>query len=165
MERTLQVLNELERDGSLSRYAIGGAMGATFYVEPLLTYDLDIIVLLPQTQGGLLTLTPLYEALRSKGYQEEGECVLIEGVPVQFLPAYNELLKEALREAQETHYEATSTRVLRVEHLLAICLQTGRTKDRDRVRILREQATLDHEYLASVLRRHKLGGTWKEWTA
>jgi hypothetical protein len=30
MERTLQVLNELERDGILSRYAIGDAMGATF---------------------------------------------------------------------------------------------------------------------------------------
>jgi hypothetical protein len=72
----------------MSRYAIGGAMGATFYVEPLLTFDLDIIVLLPQMNSGLLTLAPLYEALRAKGYMEEEECVLIEGVPVQFLPAY-----------------------------------------------------------------------------
>lgn len=46
MERTLQILNELEGNGVLNRYAIGGAMGATFYVEPLLTFDLDIIVLL-----------------------------------------------------------------------------------------------------------------------
>lgn len=67
MERTLKILNELEQDGVLSRYAIGGAMGATFYVEPLLTFDLDIIVLLPETKGGLLTLTPLYDALRAKG--------------------------------------------------------------------------------------------------
>ena len=65
MERTLQVLNELERDGILSRYAIGGAMGATFYIEPLLTFDLDILVLLPEAKGELLTLTPLYEALRA----------------------------------------------------------------------------------------------------
>jgi hypothetical protein len=48
--------------------------------------------------------------------------VIIEGVPVQFLPAYNALLEEALREACEMLYQATSTRVLRVEHLLAICL-------------------------------------------
>ena len=41
MKQTLQVLNELEQKGHLSRYAIGGAMGATFYVEPLLTFDLD----------------------------------------------------------------------------------------------------------------------------
>lgn len=165
MERTLQVLNDLERDGVLSRYAIGGAMGATFYVEPLLTFDLDVIVLLPETESGLLTLAPLYKALRAKGYAEEAECVVVEGVPVQFLPAYNALLEEALREARETPYQATSTRVLRVEHLVAICLQTGRAKDRERVRILREQATLDHEYLAAVLRRHQLEGKWKEWTA
>jgi hypothetical protein len=165
MERTLRVLNELERDGVLSRYAIGGAMGATFYIEPLLTFDLDIIVLLPQAKGGLLTLTPLYEVLRARGYAEEGECVMIEGVPVQFLPAYNALMEEALEEAREMAYQATSTRVLRVEHLVAICLQTGRAKDRERVRILREQATLDDEYLAVVLRRHHLDGKWKEWIA
>jgi hypothetical protein len=90
--------------------------------------------------------------------------VVIEGVPVQFLPAYNALLEEALREAREMHYEATPTRVLRVEHLLAVCLQTDRAKDRERVRILQEQAALDHEYLAAVLRRHQLEGKWKEWT-
>ncbi len=164
MERTLRVLNDLERDGDLTRYAIGGAMGATFYVEPLLTFDLDVIVLLPGTHGGLLSLAPLYEALRSKGYAEEGECVMIEGVPVQFLPAYNALLEEALREARDMLYESTPTRVLRVEHLVAICLQTGRAKDRERVRLLRDQATLDQEYLSDLLRRHDLGGKWKEWT-
>ena len=164
MERTLQVLNELERQGILSQYAIAGAMGATFYVEPVLTFDLDIIVLLPQTQGGLLTLTTLYDALRAKGYKEEGECVLIEGVPVQFLPAYNELLEEALREARPVQYQTTSTRVLRIEHLAAICLQSGRAKDRDRVRLLREQATMDHTYFTELLRRHRLEEIWKSWS-
>ena len=48
MERTLQVLNQLERDGVLGRYAIGGALGATFYVEPLLTFDLDVF---PRREG------------------------------------------------------------------------------------------------------------------
>jgi hypothetical protein len=120
MEKTLQVLNDLERAGVVRRYAIGGAMGATFYVEPVLTFDLDVFVVLPQTSGGLLTLAPLYEALRVRGYREEKECVNIEGVPVQFLPAYNALLEEALEEARETRYEATTTRVLRAEHLLAL---------------------------------------------
>lgn len=164
MERTLQVLNELECAGILSRYAIAGAMGATFYVEPLLTFDLDVVVLLPETQGGLLTLAPLYEGLRARGYVEEGECVVIEGVPVQFLPAYDSLLEEALREAQEMAYQATPTRVLRIEHLLAICVQTGRPKDRERVRILRDQAKLDQAFLAGIIRRHNLEGKWKEWT-
>ncbi len=51
MKRTLHVLNELEQERIFARYAIGGAMGATFYVEPLLTFDLDIFVLLPTTRG------------------------------------------------------------------------------------------------------------------
>lgn len=156
METTLQILNDLERAGVVRRYAIGGAMGATFYVEPVLTFDLDVFVVLPQTSGGLLTLAPLYEALRALGYCEEKECVNIEGVPVQFLPAYNALLEEALAEARETRYEATLTRVLRAEHLLAIALQTGRDKDRERVRLLREQASLDQKYLAAILARHGL---------
>ena len=113
MEATLKVLNELEREGVITRYAIGGAVGAIFYMEPFLTYDVDVFVLLPQTAGGLLTLTPIYEALRKRGCPEEGECILIEGMPVQFLPAYNALLEEALAEARETRYAETLTRVLR----------------------------------------------------
>ena len=156
MEKTLRVLNDLKRAGVVSRYAIGGAMGATFYVEPVLTFDLDVFIVLPATSGGLLTLSPLYEALRERGYREEKDCVNIEGIPVQFLPAYNALVEEALAEAREMTYEATPTRVLRAEHLLAIALQTGRAKDRERVRLLREQATLDTHYLATLLDRHGL---------
>ena len=159
------MLNELEKHGVFSRYAIGGAMAATFYTEPFLTFDLDVFVVLPRTPGGLLTLAPLYEALRARGYSEqENECIRIEGVPVQFLPAYNTLVEEALNEAQEIMYENVPARVLRSEHLLAICLQTGRSKDRERVRILREQAKLDQNFLADVLRRHQLEDKWKLWT-
>ena len=164
MEKTLQVLNALEQDGVVGRYAIGGAMGATFYVEPVLTFDLAIFVIPPQTAYGLLTLEPLYGALRARGYTEEGECVNIEGVPVQFLPAYNELLVAALAEARETLHEQTPTRVLRAEHLAAIAVQTGRDKDRQRVRLLREQGSLDDNYLAGILARYSLEATWKEWT-
>ena len=157
MRRTLEVLNELEKHGVFSRYAIGGAMAATFYTEPFLTFDLDVFVVLPRTPGDLLTLAPLYDALRTRGYSEqENECIRIEGVPVQFLPAYNALLEEALAEAREMRYEATPTCVLRPEHLLAIALQTGRDKDRERVRLLREQARLDQKYLKGVLSRHRL---------
>jgi len=67
VKRTLQVLNELEKQVVFSRYAIGGAMAATFYTEPFLTFDLDVFVVMPQTTGGLLTLAPLYDALRARG--------------------------------------------------------------------------------------------------
>jgi len=163
MEETLKLLNSLEREGVISRYAIGGAMAATFYTEPVLTFDLDIFVLLPVSPGGLLTLSPLYEALRLRGFEEEGEFVNIEGVPVQFLPVFNDLLTEALEEARDVLYEKTATRVLRAEHLAAIAVQTGRQKDRDRLRMLAEQANMSQEYLRDILVRHRLEERWREW--
>ena len=164
MKRTLEVLNELEREGVFTRYAIGGAMAATFYTEPVLTFDLDVFVLLQSSATGLVSLAPIYDALRTRGYKEEQECILIEGVPVQFLPAYNALIEEALAQAREIDYEGVPARVVRAEHLIAICLQTGRAKDRARVAMLREQAHLDHELLADILRRHQLEEKWKQWT-
>jgi len=129
----------------------------------VLTFALDVFVLLPKIPDGLITLEPLYADLRARGYNEEGEFVWIEGVPVQFLPAYNALVEEALAEAQETTYETTSIRVLRAEHLLAIALQTGRNKDRERVRLLLEQAELDRGYLTDLLTRHELDSKFNDW--
>jgi hypothetical protein len=69
-----------------------------------------------------------------------------------------------LAEARETLYEQTPTRVLRAEHLIAIAVQTGRDKDRQRVRLLREQVPMDSEYLSGILARHGLETKWKKWT-
>ena len=88
----------------------------------------------------------------------------IEGVPVQFLPAYNALVEEALAEARDTLYERTPTRVLRAEHLAVIMVQTGRDKDRQRFSTFLMEAEMDGEYLQDVVRRHGLESRWKEWT-
>ena len=79
MEKTLAVLNQLERDGVIGRYAIGGAVAATRYVEPVQTYDLDIFVVLPVSTSGLVSIAPIYAHLAQRGYAPQGECVAIEG--------------------------------------------------------------------------------------
>ena len=163
MQKILQVLNTLERNRVLCRYAIGGAMAATFYAEPVLTFDLDIFIRLPDMTDPDLTLAPVYEALRRWVYAEEAECITIEGVPVQFLPAFNALIEEALSEALGTRYEQTPTRVLRTEHLIALAVQTGRDKDRQRARLLREHAFIDTAYLPAILPRHNLETLWSQW--
>jgi hypothetical protein len=164
MERTLQIINQLEAEGVISRYAIGGAVGAIFYMEPFLTYDLDVFILLPQTAGGLLTLSPIYDALKERGFEAEGECVLIKGMPVQFLPADNPLLEEALEQAREETYADEITRVLRPEHLAAIMIQTGRDKDRQRFTTFMEEAPLDAVFFQDVLARHQLTHRFNIWT-
>jgi len=163
MEATLQVLNELEREGVLGRYAIGGAVAAIFYMEPFATFDLDVFVVLP-TQGLLVTLEPLYEALKKRGYSLDKECVLVEGVPVQFLPAYNALVEEGLTAAQETKLGETPTRVLSPEYLAAIMVQTGRSKDRQRLTAFLEQAAFDKSSLEAILHRYQLSERFDSWT-
>jgi hypothetical protein len=163
MEKTLKVLNDLERRGIIERYAIGGAGAALFYMEPILTYDLDVFVLLPETEMGLVTLSPIYARLREKGYQVEAEHVIIEGVPVQFIPAYNDLVEEAVKQAVRRRYEKTMTRVLRLEHLLAIMLQTYRPKDKTRMTQLLDVATVDENSFKRILRSHGLEWKWQEF--
>ncbi|MCE5228748.1 hypothetical protein LLG95_04025 [bacterium] len=163
MEKTLQVLNELKRDGVIKSYAIGGAMAAMFYVEPVATYDLDVFVILP-LKGNLISLSSIYDELRGRGYAAQGECILIEGIPVQFLPAYNDLLMEAMDQAQELNSQNTPAFVLKVEYLIAICLQTGRAKDRERVNLFRKDARIDEALLQAILKRHGLETRWLEWT-
>jgi hypothetical protein len=163
MEKTLNVLNRLVADGVIEKYAIGGAMGAMFYTEPVSTYDLDVFAVIPALPSGLLTLTPLYQHLSHIGYEAEGECVMIEGTPVQFLPAYNPLVAEALENSVILDYGAIKVPVLSAEYLVVISIQTGRAKDKIRVRMMLDEAELNMGKLFDILDRHKLVEKGRLW--
>ncbi len=81
MEATLKVLNKMEEAGVIQSYAIGGAVGAAFYVEPSLTYDLNVFTLIESS--AVIDLSPLYEWLREGGHLPKGAGVMIEGWEVQ----------------------------------------------------------------------------------
>ena len=162
MEKTLKAINRMEADGVIRRYAIGGAMAAIFYVEPFTTYDLDIFFA-ADVSGGLITLTPIYEYLSREGYEAEGEAINVEGWPVQFLPTYNPLVAEAVEQAAEIKFKRTRTRVMSAEHLVAIMLQTGRSKDYDRASKFLEEGVVDVARLTDLLSRHGLTGKWQEF--
>ena len=40
IKEVITAINQMEADGIIERYAIGGAVGATFYLEPVATLDL-----------------------------------------------------------------------------------------------------------------------------
>ncbi len=42
---TLATIEQMKRDGVTENYAIGGAVGATFYIEPMATMNVDVFVL------------------------------------------------------------------------------------------------------------------------
>ncbi len=160
MEKTLRVLNRMVKDGVIEQYAIGGAVAAVFYIEPINTNDLDIFFHVKDAGGKLDILAPLYHYLSGLGYKAEREAVDIEGWPVQFLPIFNPLLEEAVEQANEIRFKRTKTRVMRAEHLVAIMLQTGRLKDFARIHQFMEHGVND-ALLFQILERHGLMEQWK----
>lgn len=164
MKVTLETINQMEADGVIGRYAIGGAVGATFYLEPAATLDIDIFVSLDNTGGSpLLSLTPIYEYLTARGCGVDREYIIVGDWPVRFLPPSDALDEEALAQAIETDVDGIRTRVMTAEHLVAIALRTGRSKDKFRVGLFVESGALDAVRLNEVLTRHGLLAKWERF--
>jgi hypothetical protein len=149
-----RVLNDMKADGVVEDYAIGGAMAVLFYAEPTRTYDLDVFVVLPQSASAIVLLTPVYSWFEGRGFEPREEHVLVHGVPVQLLPAYNELVEEAVSRARTLDYDGVPVRVTAPEHLIALAFQTGGRKRRERAFQLLETGDVDRAELEDLLARH-----------
>jgi hypothetical protein len=146
----------------LKNYAVAGAIGAMFYVEPFSTKDLDVFVLTPDDQ--LVLEIPGLNYLKARGYNEwRNEGIVIEGWPVQFMPVTNALEREAYENAQDQDVDGVRVRVVLPEHLVAIMLQVGRWKDLARVDMFLSQRTVDLEALNEILERHGLSDKLAEY--
>lgn len=118
IKEAITTINRMQADGIINQYAIGGAVGATFYLEPAATLDVDVFI--------TFTPQPIFDYLLANGGAMQGEYIVVAGWPVQFLPAGTPLVEEALNESVEHDVEGTPARVFTAEHLAAIALQTGR---------------------------------------
>jgi hypothetical protein len=166
MKATLQVINQMQVDGVLGQYAIGGAIGATFYLEPAATFDIDVFVSLKNAPGSaLISLAPIYDYLTQppRSCKIENEYVIIEGWQVQFLPPGDALGEEALAQAIETDVDEVKTRVMTAEHLVALALQLGRAKDKIRITQFLASGALDDGKLNQIITRHGLLAKWREF--
>jgi hypothetical protein len=164
MKDTLSIINQMQADGVIDHYAIAGAVGATFYLEPAATFDIDILVVLPNLpDSSLLTLSPLYTYLSHRGCRVEREHIVIGNWPVQFLPAGDDLEKNALTEAVPTEVEGVRTWVLSAEYLVALALRTGRLKDRTRILEFLERGAVDRQRLRDILSCHGLLSAWEHF--
>ena len=164
MKETLEAINNMQADGVIGQYAIGGAVGATFYLEPSATVDLDVFIILPvEAASGLVSLAPVYEYLKARGGRVQDEYIVIADWPVQFLVAANELERAAIIEAVETDLDGVPTRVISAEHLVAIALRVGRAKDHSRILQFLEHGAVHRENLQEILERSGLTSKWREF--
>ena len=161
IQEVIAVINQMESDGVIDRYAIGGAVGATFYLEPIATLDVDVFVVFRSEPGNLVVNPqPLFDYLKKHGGTIEGEYVVLGGWPVQFLPSTGPLVDEALAQAVAHDVEGTSTRVFSAEHLAAIALQTGRAKDKARLLQFVESKALNVSRFHDIVLRHGMAAAW-----
>jgi hypothetical protein len=162
--RVISIINQMETDRVVERYAIGGAVGATFYLEPVATLDVDIFVgFKQQPRQVLISPRSIFDYLTARGGVVEGEYIVIAGWPVQFLPPTGPLVEEALAEAVTVDVEGTAAWVLTAEHLAAIALQTGRAKDKARLLQFVEADALEAKRFQAILARHGLVDRWREF--
>lgn len=154
----LRALNSLKSEGVVEEYAVAGAMALLFWTEPVATYDLDVLVFLPESGQPLVTLEPLYRWAERQGYATSEEHIIIEGVPTQLVPSPNRLADEAVESAEALDYEGIPVRVVRPEYLIALYLEpAARTpKRRERAASLLEWPGLNRGLLDEILERHGL---------
>ncbi len=164
IKEVIAAVNRMQADRVIERYAIGGAVGATFYLEPVATLDVDIFVTF-RTEPGSLVISPqpIFDYLKARGGTMEGEYVVLAGWPVQFLPPNTPLVEEALAQAVEKDVAGTPARVFTAEHLAAIALQTGRAKDKSRLLQFIEADALDAPRFQEIVSRHGLATKWQRF--
>jgi len=162
IEEVLRTVNQMKNDGVLERYAIGGAVGATFYLEPVSTLDVDIFIEVHTKPGSsIISLDPIFSYLRERGCKMEGEYIVVSGWPVQFLPPTGPLIEEALARPVEVDIEGIPARVFTAEYLAAIALQTGRAKDKARLLQFIEARALDSSSFEAIVAKHGLTQQWQ----
>lgn len=163
MKKTLQKINELMKLGFIEKYAIAGGIAHFYYIEPSVTYDLDLIINVPQKEKELAPLGEVYNWAQKNDYATEGEHIIIEGIPVQFLLAYNNLVIEALENRCEIVLFGEKTFILGAEYLMAIMIQTGRALDKERLVKFLDEADYNKEKFIDIISRFELTNKYNDF--
>jgi hypothetical protein len=155
IKKTFTVLNQMVADSAIENYAVGGAIAAVFYVEAFSTEDLDVFM--PAPEDRFIIEVPGLDYLKARGYTTfEKEEIVVEGWPIQFIPATTSLEREAYLNAQILNMDEVPVRVALPEHLVAIMLSVGRPKDIARIKMFLSQEAVKFEALEDVIDRHGL---------
>ena len=164
IQEVIRAINQMLADGVIDRYAIGGAVGATFYLEPVATIDVDVFVTFKSAPGSLLVSPqPIFDYLKAHGGAVQGEYIVLAEWPVQFLPTTSPLVEEALAQALTLDAGGVPAQVFSAEHLAAIALETGRSKDKARLLQFLESGVLNTQKFGELVTRHGLSDAWQRF--
>jgi len=156
------LVNGMQAAGVIENYAIFGAIAQMRYTEPVVTLDVDVLVSVPSPER-MDSLAGIYAYCRERGYLPEGEAIRVAEWPVQFLPAFNPLAREAMERAETVDFEGLPVRVVRPDYLAVIALVTGRQKDHERILSLLESESTTRIEIEKLSIRHGLTQAWQQF--
>lgn len=166
MSEVVIALNQMVAAGVARSYAIGGAVGAQFYLEVPSTEDIDVFVILSNENSlGLDAFSPVYAYFVGRGSKLDGVYIVIGDWPVQILPAPSKLHQEAVDEARDFKIADQSVRVIAPEHLALIALELGRLKDKARLLEFLKLDSFDRAVFDSGVARFGLSDKWASFQA
>lgn len=162
MDEVARLLNGMIENGVIRDYAIFGAIAQMRYTEAVATLDADILIAVPDADR-IDLLSPVYEFCRQHGYIPEGDAIRIGTWPVQFIPAFDNLTKEALLNAETGDIDGIPLRVVRADYLAIIALSVGRAKDFTRILALLENNATNTDALSNLAETHGLSSQWLQF--
>ncbi len=158
----IDVLNDMQKQGIISDYAIGGAVAGIIHYQPINTIDLDIFFLMTKPLGLILTMEEIYDYARKNDFSFDSEFIKINGWLVQFVEAsHNPLWIEALGTAELKSIDNRDIPVIDIEHLAAMWIQASRPKDIYKIILFDEAGIMDAKILYDILKRFDLLEKWK----
>lgn len=119
MERVIHTLDEMVRDGVIEDYVIGGATALLYFSVPnFVTEDIDVFVhLKDRPSSSIIDVSPLYNYLISrKNAHIQGEYIVVDDFPLQFLTPYDELSNEAFANAMSVSPENIPFKIFKLEY-------------------------------------------------
>ncbi|MBI1884283.1 MAG: hypothetical protein HYS08_08795 [Chlamydiae bacterium] len=163
MKQIAELLNEMCRAGVITNYALFGATAQIRYTEPVTTLDADLLVSIETEENRLDLLSPVYHFCHEKGYLPEGEAIRVGEWPVQFIPVFSPLTREAMEKAETADFEGVPFRVVQADYLAVIALSVGRAKDFARILALLESGSVQPKQINELAQRHNLSDAWDKF--
>ena len=137
----VKVLNQLKRRRRLKDYAIFDAVASSYYIEPIYTADIDVIVFAEAD----LEYISIGRELAKFAQKKLDFGFVISDTKVQIQPSsIHPLYGSALKTAKSVRIGNTRTKIVNREHLILLHLRAFRDKDIYKARFLLKRADLSH---------------------
>jgi hypothetical protein len=162
MREVARLLNEMRASDVITNYALFGAVAQVRYTQAVATVDADVLVAVAEPDR-LDVLGPIYRFCAERGYASAGEAIKVGAWPVQFVPVFSDLTREALEAAEETDFEGVAFRVVRADYLAVIALSVGRAKDFARILALLESGSIERSTIARLSKTYSLSDAWRRF--